>query len=297
MEPRDGALRCPAYGRADRADRRTVVRQARVLLVSSCVPARPCGRKYQLSPSTTLTAPDVPADNPDLWLGTSPLLDLDDPRLRLRAQALTQLAATPREKVLAVYGFVKRLPFAKGFKMRLYTAREVLDHGQGDSADKATLLVALLRLAGLPARIRYLTLHGEIMRGLLPGMPEPTRPVVQAFRDGRWIGTDTYIFDAAYYAAARRRLQENGWRAGYGISLAGQALWDGDSDAYAGGDPEADDPLVLSDHGVFCDPLEFVSSHSYRASHTRLPRALQWNLFSHAMDRAIRDVRPLKDRS
>ncbi|MGV3571459.1 MAG: transglutaminase-like domain-containing protein [Ramlibacter sp.] len=225
------------------------------------------------------------------WLGSSPLLDLEDSRLRLRAQSLTQLAATPREKALAVYAFVERLPFAKPFRMRLYTAREVLDNGRGDSADKATLLVALLRLAGVAARLRYFTLDGEIMRGLLAGMPEPTRPVVEVFRQGRWVGTDTYIFDAPYYAAARRRLQENGWPAGFGIHVDGQALWDGDNPAYAGPAPHPGHPLVLADHGVFCDPLEFVSSPSYRASHHRLPRALQWNLFSPAMDRAIRELR------
>ncbi|QJW85313.1 transglutaminase family protein [Ramlibacter terrae] len=251
-----------------------------------------------MSSSSTLTtgAPSPELDDPGQWLGSSPLLDLEDPRLRLRAQALTQLAAGPREKTLVVYGFVKRLPFAKPFKMRLYTAREVLDNARGDSADKATLLVALLRLAGVPARIRYLTLGGEIMRGLLAGMPEPTRPVVEVFRRGRWIGTDTYIFDAPYYAAALRRLQDNRWAAGYGIHVEGHALWDGANDAYGFGRGDADDTLVLADHGVFCDPLEFVSSPSYRASHNRLPRALQWNLFSPAMDRAIRDLRSSEDR-
>lgn len=239
-------------------------------------------------PDTLLLAePSVDRDSPELWLGSSPLLDLEDPRLRLRAHSLTQLAASPREKVLAVYSAVKRLPFAKPFKTRLLTAREVLDNGQGDSADKATLLVALLRLAKVPARIRYLTLEGEVMRGLVPGAPEPTRPVVEAFRAERWVGTDTYIFDAPYHSAARRRLQENGWRAGYGIQVDGRALWDGDTPAYAAGEA-----MVRADHGVFCDPLEFVSSPSYRAMHARLPRALQWNLFSPAMDRAIRELRP-----
>lgn len=238
----------------------------------------------------------IDGDDPDLWLGSSPLLDLEDSRLRLRAQSLTQLAVTEREKALSVYGFVKRLPFAKSFKMRLYTAREVLDHGQGDAADKATLFVALLRLAGLPARIRYLTLDGETMRGLLAGMPEPTRPVVEVVRKGRWVGTDTYLFDAPYYAAALRRLQDNGWQVGYGIHVDGRSLWDGEHDAFAVGGHAPRHPLVLADHGVFCDPLEFVSSGSYRATHARLPRALQWNLFSPAMDRAIRDLRQPLDR-
>src|SRR6478609_11467801 len=128
------------------------------------------------SPESNL---EVNLDDPQLWLGAPPLLDLEDPKLRLRVQSLTHLCSTEHERAMAIYGFVKRMPFAKPFKMRLHTAREVIEQGRGDWADKATLLVALLRLAGLPARIRYLTLRGEIMRGLHSGMPEPTRPVVE----------------------------------------------------------------------------------------------------------------------
>ena len=39
--------------------------------------------------------------------------------LRLRGHALTQLCKNDREKALAVYGFVKRIPFAKPLKLRL----------------------------------------------------------------------------------------------------------------------------------------------------------------------------------
>ncbi|MDB5874980.1 MAG: hypothetical protein JWQ07_4422 [Ramlibacter sp.] len=239
-----------------------------------------------------LPVPVSDGDDPQLWLGSSPLLDLEDTKLRLRVQSLTQLCKTEREKALALYSFVKRMPFSKPFKMRLHTAREVIDQGRGDSADKATLLVAMLRLARMPARIRYLTLRGEVMRGLLSGMPEPTRPLVEIHRNGEWVGTDTYIFDAAYLAAARRRLAENGWDWGYGIHVDGHQLWDGNSSAYVGGARPDWDPMILEDHGVFCDPLEYISSRSYRGRHARLSRALQWNVFSPAMERAIRDLRP-----
>jgi transglutaminase-like putative cysteine protease len=237
------------------------------------------------------------SDDPQHWLGSSPLLDLEDTKLRLRVQSLTQLCKNERESALAIYGFVKRIPFSKPFKMRLHTAREVIDQGRGDSADKATLLVAMLRLAQMPARIRYLTLRGEVMRGLLSGMPEPTRPVVEVLRNGEWLGTDTYIFDAAYLAAARRRMEENGWDWGYGIHAKGATLWDGNASAYVGG-PRADwAHMIVEDHGLYCDPLEYVSSESYRARHGRLSRALQWNVFSPAMERAIRDLRADPDTS
>lgn len=228
---------------------------------------------------------------PSAWLGTTPVLDLEDTRLRLKVHALTQLCGSDREKVLALYGFVKRMPFAKPFKMRLYTAREVMDHRRGDSADKATLLVAMLRLAKVPARMHFVTLRTEVMHGLLHQGLAPTRPIVQAFLDDGWVGTDSYIYDARYAAAAQRRLLAEGWKCGYGMHIDGQMLWDARSDAFVNGRPPDQDPLVVQDHGVFCDPLEFVSSPSYRAAHTRVSRALHLNLRSPAMDRAIRELR------
>jgi transglutaminase-like putative cysteine protease len=230
-------------------------------------------------------------DSPDRWLGPSPLLDLEDTKLRLRVQSLTQLCGSEREKVLAVYSFVKRMPFAKPFRMRVHTAREVLDLQRGDSTDKATLLVAMLRILGLPARMRYLSLRDEIFQGLVASMPHPTRPVVETFRNGRWIATDTYIFDAAYFGAARARLKERGWAFGFGLHLDGQTLWDGNLDAYVNGLPVDLDPMVLEDHGVFCDALEFFASPSYRERHAPLLRAVHWNIVAASMDRAIRELR------
>lgn len=233
-------------------------------------------------------------EDPAHWLGSSPLLDLEDPKLRLRAHSLAQLCKSPREKALAVYGFVKRIRFAKPFKMRLHTAREVLDNGRGDAPDKATLLVALMRLVHIPARIRYIELRGEILRGLTSNMASASRPVAEFWINGRWVQTDTYIFDAAYMAAARQRLREQDWEWGYGIAQAGHALWNGLEGAWLGGLPPQDDPMVVADQGVYCDPLEFVSSPAYRANHPRLSRALHWNMLSPLIERSIRDLR--KDR-
>jgi transglutaminase-like putative cysteine protease len=233
----------------------------------------------------------VGEDDPARWLASSPLLDLEDPKLRLKVRSLTQLAKSEREKVLAVYGHVKRIPFAKPMKMRLHTAREVLDAGRGDAPDKATLLVAMLRLAGVPARIRYITLRGEILRGLTTGVSHAARPLVEAWVTDHWARTDTYIFDAAYMAAARQRLKDQGWEWGYGISVRGHMLWDGAHAAYVGGVPTAQDPMVVEELGVFNDPEEFVTSRCYRDNHPRLTRALHWNVLAPGMSRAIRDLR------
>jgi hypothetical protein len=240
-----------------------------------------------LSPETRVISEDAP----EHWLGTTPLLDLEDPKLRLRAQALTQLCKNEREKALAVYGYVKRIPFAKPFKMRLHTAREVLDAPRGDAADKAALLIALLRLVNIPARLRYVQLRGEILRGLTSNMAAAARAQAEVWLNGHWVRTDTYIFDAAYMAAARQRLREQDWEWGMGIHRDGHTLWDGVNDSYISGSPDAQDAMFISDLGNFCDPLEFTSSDIYRQMHPRMSRALHWNMLSPLMERAIRDLR------
>lgn len=230
-------------------------------------------------------------DDPAYWLGSAPLLDLEDPKLRLRAHALTQLCKSERAKAMAVYGFVKRTPFAKPMKLHVRTAREVLDAGRGDADDKATLLIALLRASQIPARLRYIELRGEILRGLTSNVTSAARPVAEIWLDGRWVSTDTYIFDAAYMAAARQRLKDHDWEWGYGIHRNGHIVWNGADDAFLGGFPTADDPMVIEDLGVYNDPAELMKSRAWGKIHPRLSRALQWNILAPLMERVARKLR------
>jgi len=231
------------------------------------------------------------ADAPAMWLGASALIDLGDPRLRLRAHALTQLCTSERDKALAIYNFVKRIPFARPFKLRMHTARQVLDAGEADAPDKATLLVALMRLAGIPARLHYVEMRGEVLRGLTSSMPTASRALVQMWLGGRWVSVDTYIFDGAYMAAARQRLKENGWEWGYGIHRNGQSVWNGADDAFVGGKPTREDPMVVRELGLFHDPQHFVDSDIYSQMHAPLARAVHLNMLVPLMGRAIRGLR------
>jgi hypothetical protein len=236
--------------------------------------------------------PRQPAlDEPDRWLGSTELLDLEDTRLRLRAHALTQLCQTEREKALAVYGFVRRIPFAKPLKLRLRTARQVIDAGRGDASDKATVLIALMRAAGIPARLRYIELRGEVLRGLNSNVASVGRAVAEIWLNDRWMRTDTYIFDAVYLTAARQRLKEYGWDWGYGIHRNGDAIWGAAGDAFLRGVAPEKDPMVMSDLGVYSDPMELVSSRTWRASHRPIMRAVRWNVLAPLMDRVVCKLR------
>jgi hypothetical protein len=218
-------------------------------------------------------------------------MDLEDPKLRLRVHALIQLSKSDREKALVLYAFVKRMPVVRRIKLRANTARQVLDAGRGDAPDKATLLVAMLRIAGLPARLRYVTLHGEILRGLGAGVRQADRPLVETWIAGAWQQTDTYIYDAGTMAAARQRLKDRGWTWGYGIHVEGRMLWDAQASSWMGGRPDSGNPMVLRDLGVFHDPLHYWCSPATRSRRRPLLRAVQWNLVAPLMNRVLRVLR------
>jgi hypothetical protein len=235
-------------------------------------------------------SPTPAPESPEHFLGSSQLLDLQDSRLRLRARSLTQLCKTDRERAMAIHSYVKKFPFKRAIKFRLRTARAVMDAGEGDATDKSTLLVALLRRCRIPARIRYVELKGEILRGLTSLMATAPRPVVEIWLDSGWVRTDAYIFDAAYMAAARQRLKDLDWEWGYGIHRNGQSIWNGTDDAFLGGYSTEQDPLVVRTLGVYHDPLQFIRSELFRRNFRSVP-GLHWNVQSLMMRKAVRQLR------
>lgn len=231
------------------------------------------------------------SEDPSDWMDSTQLIDLHDTKLRLKAKSLTQLSRTDREKALAIYTAVKRITFAKPVKLRLRTAHEVLRAKRADAEDKATLFVGLLRAAGLAARLRYIELHGDILRGLTTAIASAGRPVVQVWLDDRWRSTDTYIFDAHYMAAARARLRALKWDWGYGLHRTGDALWDGMEDAYLTGDDHMAADISMGVLGWFHDPYDFLVSPVCRERFPRVSRAVQWNVLAPGMNRAVTHLR------
>jgi transglutaminase-like putative cysteine protease len=192
------------------------------------------------------------------------------------------------EKALALYGFVRRLRVCARFSLRPRTAREVLDAGRGTASEKATLLVAMLRVAGIPARIRYVTTSGEMLRGIAGYLRETDRPLVEVCLQGQWQRTDTYIYDAERLAAARHRLRERGWEWGYGIHVSGAMAWNARESAYLGGVPTECDLMVLREVGLVRDELDY---RARRPLFPHLLRVLHWALVASMAHRAWRRLR------
>jgi len=124
----------------------------------------------------------------------------------------------------------------------------------------------------------------------VPNMSRAARPLAEIWL-GRWVRTDTYIFEACYMAAARQRLKDRDWQWGYGIYVGGASLWNGADDAFLGGHPTERDPMVLRDLGPVSDPLELMALPAWKTDYRRVTRAAHWNMLAPMMGRVIRELR------
>jgi len=94
-------------------------------------------------------------------------------------------------------------------------------------------------------------------------------------------------------AAALEHLKANGWECGWGIHVNAQLLWDGKNDAFLGGKPSEQDPMIKRLLCVVSDPLELVSAALGGSGlrYRRSLRALHWNMLAPTMIKAIRELR------
>lgn len=202
----------------------------------------------------------TPQDDPALWLSSTALLDLDDPKLRILAMSLTQLADTNTQKVLAIHGYIKGLPFGCAASFDHMSAGDVLRSGHGDCHTKGTLFVALMRCAGLPARLRFVTLPSAFLRGII-SIPQLSviHAIGEVYHNERWIQTDSYVADPVLETAAAMLLAREGLNLGYGIHLLGARQWDAFHDAHGQSILSDASSMPLQDWGVAHDPEQFYA--------------------------------------
>jgi len=235
---------------------------------------------------------DHPADQPGDCLVSTRLLDLENSKLRLRAQSLTQLAQTDVQKAVLVHDFVKSLPFGCVAGFDHVSASAVLKHGRGDCHSKGTLFVALLRSAGLPARLRFVSLPASFLWGIFDlGDSVITHAVGEVHLQGRWVQTDTYVTDITLEAHAAMWLERQQRSLGYGIHLQGSRFWDGQHDAHGQYHRNYFDSLPLNDWGVSHDPEHFYADQAHPELHMSWLTRAKWMVAAGVINRRTRQLR------
>lgn len=239
---------------------------------------------------TSLLAGDN--DDPERWLVNTPLLQFDHPKIRLLATRLTQLQATPRQKALAVVNHISAIPFGAIADSTGTSAMAVLKAGMGDCHTKSTLLVALLRSIDIPARIRFVSLRPDFLRGIIDTGDTPIEHgCAEVLLDGQWLALDSYVVDTKLAVAAKMRLRQEGLKLGYGMHVDGSTSWNGSSHSF-GQFTEADEhSLPLRDWGVFDDPYQFYSSTPFVKNRLKWSSRVKWLVGARMVNKKVKELR------
>lgn len=204
-------------------------------------------------------APPVNDEELSQYLVPSAYVDFEHPAV---ASVVARLSTDDSPSTaVRIHNFV-RDDVRFGWTWRFYAMRasEVLDAGVGYCNTKATLFIALLRGAGIPARQRFVTINAALLKPFL-SLPQPVvdHSYTEVHLNGAWHAVDSYVPDRALYAKARERLGREGLTMGYGVHADGVNEWSGDGDAFAQF-VRSDASIGAADYGLFADTAAFYAA-------------------------------------
>jgi hypothetical protein len=195
------------------------------------------------------------------------LSDFHHPAVQSKATELTSNHSTVLEKVESIFTFLRdEIRFGFPPKWDAVKASETIQYRLGYCNTKATLFLALCKVAGIPARIHTGLIDLQIMRGILPSFAFPLLPAAGGHSwleieiNGEWKPIDSYINDRPFYERALKRLQESGKKTAFSIS---HNKGKSSSEFNFGEQGFVHMGAVLEDHGTWQDFSEYMSSEKY----------------------------------
>lgn len=238
-----------------------------VLTAGTVIAMGGCSR--QSVPATAETEPVV-----DNFLEATDYIDTGHPAVAAVAGMVSRKDADPRANAIALFEFVRAIPF--GFATGFWDnkASDVLRAGRGYCNTKSTLFVALLRASGIPARQHFVEIDAAVLHGILdPGTAMVDHSYVEVLLDGQWVATDAYIVDPPLFAAAQRQLAAENRLLGYSAHATGSNDWDGVVPSFSQYNILDARPIGSKQWGVYADVGDFYSSA--RDTHNRLNALLR----------------------
>lgn len=144
-------------------------------------------------------------------LRRTPLLDFQHPAIDALLAGRGWRALPLHERIGAVYDFVRN-EIAFGYnEMDELPASRVLADGYGQCNTKGTLLMALLRAAGVPCRFHGFTIDKSLQKGAITGVAYWLAPQkiihswVEVWFGNRWVSLEGFILDKAYLTSLHPR--------------------------------------------------------------------------------------------
>ena len=223
----------------------------------------------------------------------TPLLDVHHPVLTQLIQQRAWQNLPLFERIGAVYSFVRNdIRFGYNAADNL-PASQVLADGIGQCNTKSTLLMALLRAAGVPCRFHGFTIDKALQKGAITGLAYALAPRsiihswVEVWHGGQWVHLEGFILDQPYLAALQRRfVRHTGPFCGYGAATPDLHHPGVD---WVGRDTYIQRDGINQDFGVFDSPDDFYARHGVNLSGGKA--WLYQNLVRHWMNRNVADIR------
>lgn len=229
----------------------------------------------------------------DTNLKSTQLLNYEDPSIQTLIADQNWMSMAEDARIGSIYDFVRdEINFGYNTSDSL-PASAVLADGYGQCNTKTTLLMALLRGAGIPCRFHGATIHKELQKGVVEGVFYRIAPenIIHSWAEvqvnGRWVGLEGVILDATYLDGLRETVAKNGGAfLGYG---AGTENIDDPPVAWCGTDTAIQATGVNRDFGIYDDPDTFYQQHGANLSG---PKALLFKaVIRHRMNRKVASIR------
>lgn len=207
------------------------------------------------------------------------ILDYEHPALHKLIKQRQWRDLSVFERIGSIYAFVRdEIEFGYNSRDDL-PASQVLSDGYGQCNTKGTLLMALLRGAGIPCRFHGFTIKKDLQKGAIAGLwyrlapEEIIHSWVEVWME-RWINLEGFIIDGDFLSAIQNRfVDSSGPFCGFGIAtedLQNPAIeWKGD-------DTYIQKEGIHRDFGVYANPDQFYEAHGSNLSGFKKLLFAQW---------------------
>lgn len=221
------------------------------------------------------------------------ILDFSAPTVRALVDARGWRQLPVRERIGAVYAFVRdEIGFGYNASDDL-PASKVLADGYGQCNTKTNLLMALLRAVGVPCRFHGATVAKALQKGVVPAFVYPIAPasILHGFAEvhfeGRWLALEGVILDAPYLEGLRARFpNERDAFLGYG---AGTESLSAPANEWRGEPTFVQRTGIDADFGTFDSPDAFYAAKGTNLSGLRAWLFRNWIRFR--MNDAVASIR------
>ncbi|NRA25439.1 MAG: transglutaminase domain-containing protein [Oleispira sp.] len=193
----------------------------------------------------------------------------------------------------AVYNYVRdEIKFGYN-KDDTLSASQVLADGYGQCNTKGTLLMALLRGVGIPARFHGFTIFNELQKGAIPNylfIFAPRRIIhswVEVYFDDHWLDLEGYIIDKSYLSKVQERFSDQcDAFSAYGIAT--KCLKKPQND-WSGSSTYIQKEGIADDFGIYDQPDEFYAEKG--SNLTGFKRILFRYVLRHLMNFNVAKIR------